>query len=86
MQLDSNEADTFKSSSILINYNTEQDIYTQIIGLTPMAGNTNRRGRFITADHLRLYCNKVNNVCNIKSSGSKLVSTRRSTTLSLPVA
>jgi hypothetical protein len=32
-----------------------------------------------------LFGEKVNNVHNIKSSGSKLVSTRRSTVLSLPL-
>jgi hypothetical protein len=45
-------------------------------------GNTNRSGRLSTVD-LHSFCKKVNYVFNFKSSGSKLVSTRRSIVLSL---
>ncbi len=52
------------------------------------AGNTNQRGRLSTLDLLiKLGCfiSKVNNVFNLKSSCTKLVSTRRSTVLILPL-
>ncbi len=52
------------------------------------AGNTNLRGRLSAVDLLFMVAcivRKVKNIFNIKSSCSKLVSTRRSTVLSLPL-
>jgi len=52
-------------------------------------GNTNWGGRPSTIDLLikvACFCKKENNIFNIKMSWSKLVSTRRSTVLSLPLS
>ncbi len=54
--------------------------------LSIIAGNTNCRGRLSTVDLLIMlacFCKKVNNVFDIKCSGSKRVNTRRSTLLNL---
>jgi hypothetical protein len=51
-------------------------------------GNTNWRGRLSTVDlfiEVACFVDKVNNIFIIKSSRSKLVSTRRSTVLSPPL-
>ncbi len=53
----------------------------------PLPRNSNGKGRFNTIGPLiKVSClKKVNSILNIKSSWSKLVSTRRSTVLSLPL-
>jgi hypothetical protein len=56
------------------------------VSVTP--GNPNWRGRLSTVDltiKVACFCKKVNNVCNIKSPWSKLVSTRTLTELILPL-
>jgi hypothetical protein len=52
-----------------------------------VAGNTNWKGKAQCSwpHQGSLFCKRVNNVCNVKSSWSKLVSLRRSTVLSLPL-
>ncbi len=55
--------------------------------LNPNSGNTNRVEKLSTVDPvIRVACfvKKENNIFNIKMSRSELVSTRRSTVLSLP--
>jgi hypothetical protein len=51
-------------------------------------GNTKWRRRLCTVDlHIKIaFSVDVNNVCNIKSASSKLVSTRSSSVLSLPIS
>jgi hypothetical protein len=59
-----------------------------ILVTSAKAGNTNLRGRLSAVDLLFMVAcieRKVKNIFNVKGSCSKLVSTRRSTVLSLPL-